>query len=79
MVRRGHALAATPGTGIGDKRVEEAILEPGAYGDIPGLPRRTYPPCVCPRCPCQEWIPQPRCGIASGAAKAPLALGSWRS
>jgi len=35
--------------------------------------------CACPRCPRQEWIPQRSCGIASGAAKAPLTLGSLRS
>jgi len=79
MVGRKQALADTPGTGIGNKRAEEHILEPGAYGEIPGLPCRTHPPCTCPRCPCQEWIPQRRCGITSGAAKAPLALGSLRS
>jgi hypothetical protein len=37
MVRRKEALVATPGASIGDKRAEEAILEPGAYGEIPGL------------------------------------------
>ena len=75
-------MAATPGTGVGDKRAEEAILEPGADGEIPDLSCRTHPPCACPRCPSQEWIPQRSCRIASGAAKAPLTLGflrSWRS
>ena len=78
-VHRKQALAAAPGMGTGDKRAEEAVLEPGAHGEIPGLPSCTHPPCACPLCPCQEWIPQLRCGIASGAAKAPLGLGSLRS
>jgi hypothetical protein len=79
MVRRKQALAATPGTGIGDKRAKEDILEPGAYGQIPRPPGRTHPPCPCSRCPRQECIPQRSCGSASGAAKAPSALGSLRS
>jgi hypothetical protein len=74
MVRREQALAATPGTGIGDKRAEEAILEHGAYREIRSLPRRTHPLCTCPRCPCQKWIPQLRCGIAFSAAKASVLL-----
>jgi len=78
-VHRKWALAGTLGAGIGNKRAEEAILEPGVYDEVPRPPYCTHPACACPRCPCQEWIPQRRCGIASGPAKAPLALGSSRS
>jgi hypothetical protein len=66
MVRRKQALAATPGTGIWDKRAEEAILAPGAHGEIPGLPCRTIPRAFVPDA-------RARSGFRSLAAESPPA------
>jgi hypothetical protein len=67
MVRRKQALAATPGVGVWGKRAEEAVLEPGAYGEIPRFPCRTHHPCAL--------VPDAhaRSGFRSAAAESPPA------